>query len=194
MYIDVIDYGGGNIGSLVRCLTRLSANFRVVGQAADLSGRPLILPGVGAFAAVMEGLRKRGFVAAIETATRAGRPFLGICVGLQVLFEASEESPGSRGIGLLSGEVVKYRTGKVPQVGWNRVRARDGSGWPDGYVYFVNSYHACPADAAHLFYTADYHGEFCAGIRHESLTAFQFHPEKSGAFGHGLVRRWLDAL
>ncbi|MCU0723999.1 MAG: imidazole glycerol phosphate synthase subunit HisH, partial [Planctomycetes bacterium] len=118
-------------------------------------------------------------------------PFLGICVGMQVLFERSEESPGVEGLSVLPGEVVRFREGKVPQVGWNRVEPRQGGGLPAGFVYFVNSYAPRPARPKDVLYEADYHGPFCAAVRRGNVAAFQFHPEKSGEFGHRLLRRVL---
>jgi glutamine amidotransferase len=113
---------------------------------------------------------------------------------LQVLFERSEESRTEPGFGFLAGEVLRFRAGKVPQIGWNRVEPATGSGWEAGYAYFVNSYAARPSDPSVTLYEADYHGPFCAAVRRDNLTAFQFHPEKSGAFGHALLRRWVDAV
>ena len=110
------------------------------------------------------------------------------------LFEKSEESPDTPGLGVIEGEVVRFRKGKVPQIGWNRIEPQSGSGCEPGYVYFVNSYYPKPENAEVVLYSADYNGPFCAAVRTDAITAFQFHPEKSGTFGHDLIRRWLDAL
>jgi imidazole glycerol-phosphate synthase subunit HisH len=191
--IDLIDYGGGNTGSIVRALERLGAKHAFVSSPEKLSGRnPIILPGVGTFGAVMKSIEpvKMPLIKAIET----GTPFLGICVGLQILFEESAESPGVPGLGILKGRVVRFKNGKVPQIGWNRIEPAACSGFEPGHVYFVNSYYSVPADQKDVLYTADYFGLFCAAVRRRNVTAFQFHPEKSGEFGHSLMRRWLDAL
>ena len=194
--IDVMDYGGGNTGSLMRCLARLGADHRLVefGETLSASPNPVVLPGVGSFGSVMAALEARGLDRALVEAVEAGRPFLGICVGLQVLFEGSEEAPGRPGLGILPGTVVRYTEGKVPQIGWNRVAPRQEGGWKAGYAYFVNSYYAAPARPGDVLYESDYYGAFAAAVRRDNVTACQFHPEKSGAFGHDLVRRWTHAL
>jgi imidazole glycerol-phosphate synthase subunit HisH len=193
--IDIIDYGGGNTGSVMRAFTRLDVPFRLVSRDSELrSAGAVVLPGVGAFGAVMNGLRSRGLDKALISVIDCGRPFLGICVGLQVLFEASEESPGVAGLGILKGNVERFGHGKVPQVGWNAVTPRRGNGFREGFAYFVNSYVARPACDEDMLYTSDYHGPFCAGVLRDNVLAFQFHPERSARFGHELLRRWVDAL
>ncbi len=194
--IDVIDYGGGNVGSVARCLARLGAGFRFASSGGDLAStrNPVLLPGVGSFGGVMEGLARRGLDSAVKDAIESGRPFLGICVGLQALFEESEETQGVRGLGIFKGKVVRFGKGKVPQVGWNLLEPARRDGWPAGHAYFVNSYFAVPEEEGLVLYRSDYHGKFCAAVACGSVTAFQFHPERSGPFGHMLMRRWVDAV
>jgi len=194
--IDIIDYGGGNLGSITRCLDRFGIDHRRVktGNALLDSDHSMILPGVGAFGYVVKNLRKRGLAEALITALSTDRALLGICVGMQVLFESSEESPGVPGLCVLKGEVVRFTTGKTPQVGWNELAPRSSSNWPEGHVYFVNSYFTKPVNDSIVLYESDYFGSFCAAVRTSKITAFQFHPEKSGVFGQILIRRWLDAL
>jgi len=194
--LDVIDYGGGNMGSLTRSLDRLLVPWRLVGSGRELEAtdNPMVLPGVGAFGAVMEGLRKRGLEAPLREALASGRSYLGICVGLQILFAQSAETQGVRGLGVLDGEVLRLTAGKVPQIGWNRLTAAQDPTWEEGYAYFVNSYVARPADKGVVLFAADYHGSFCAAVRTKNVTAFQFHPERSGPYGQALLGRWLDAL
>lgn len=193
--IELVDYGGGNVGSVIRCLHRLGIPFQKVGDSRLPSGNyPLLLPGVGAFGATMRELSKEGLAERIKTQVTEGTPYLGICVGLQVLLEESVESPGIPGLGLIPGRVVKFTRGKTPQIGWNAIHSPDGKSLPEGYVYFVNSYVAAPADPSAVLYEADYHGHFCAALQTANITAFQFHPEKSGPFGHELLRRWYDAV
>ncbi|MEB3206181.1 MAG: imidazole glycerol phosphate synthase subunit HisH, partial [Vampirovibrionales bacterium] len=165
---------------------------------------PILLPGVGAFGALMQALNQRGLSSTLKTLIAQGTPYLGICVGLQVLFEASEESPGCPGLGVLKGRVKKFTSDakdspiKIPQIGWNRI-ALTQSGSPfdslaHGAVYFVNSYVAAPEEAHQVLYQADYGGAFCAGVRSGNITAFQFHPEKSGDFGHQLLATWVASV
>lgn len=208
--IDLVDIGGGNIGSVSRCLKRLGVSFRQVDAANPPDGtRPLIVPGVGAFGPVMDSLRQSGLDKLLVDLVRAGTPYLGICVGMQVLFDGSEESPESRGLGLIPGHVVRFRTGKVPQIGWNEIaakgayvqetattdrctpRAMHGKG-DGGFVYFVNSFYAHPEDGDCVMYSSNYGGEFCAAVSSGNITGFQFHPEKSGPFGETLIQRWID--
>ncbi len=201
--VEVLHYGGGNVGSLLRALERCEIPFKVLKGNEDNqfpSGEnPVILPGVGAFGAIMQGLASRGFVASLEEVVMSQKvPFLGVCVGLQVLFESSEESPDVAGLGFLKGRVRKFSDAvehsKIPQIGWNYIHAQQVDA-PEGFVYYVNSYYAEPENKDVLLYESEYQGtRFCGAIRYENLTAFQFHPEKSGAFGHELLRHWYQSL
>lgn len=190
--IEVIDAAGGNIGSLCRALERLGVEYTLVnGDSLPTGEKPLILPGVGNFGAVMQRLRDAKLDIRIKEVARQGVPFLGICVGLQVLFDGSEESPGVDGLKLLEGEVVKFTDGKVPQIGWNNVDSRSPD-WPSGFVYFVNSFYAVPTQPDVVLYQSDYFKPFCAAVKKDNITAFQFHPEKSGTFGISLLKHWLN--
>jgi len=189
--IDLVDVAGGNLGSVKRCLDRLSVPYNLVNPTNLPDGtRPIILPGVGNFGAVMENLQRENFDKIVIALVRSGTPYLGICVGMQILFDSSEESD-SAGLGILPGKVVKFTAGKVPQIGWNSVVSKKEN-WPDGFVYFVNSFVAQPEASSDVLYSADYFGDFCAAVRRDNVTAFQFHPEKSGEFGQQLLTKWLD--
>ncbi len=191
--LDLISCTDGNLGSVRRCLKRLGIPWREVARAREMTGSPILLPGVGSFGAVARSLRAFGMSKAITEACRAGTPALCICSGMQVLFEFSPESPGVRGLGLLRGSVRRFRARKVPQIGWNRILPAQG-GLEGGYAYFVNSYYCLPDDGDVVTYMSAYAGtEFCAGLRSGSLTALQFHPEKSGRLGHELVRGWYES-
>ena len=167
----------------------------------------VVVPGQGAFGEFSVGLHQRGLTKALREALASGRPFLGICLGLQVLFERSEESFGATpaaGLGVLAGEVVKFRphdpTLKVPHIGWNQITRPAGAvvdpmldGVVDGsYVYFVHSYFAQPKDPSVIALQTDYGAPFCAAVRHRNIFACQFHPEKSQALGLRLLANFLS--
>jgi glutamine amidotransferase/cyclase len=195
--VPVLDWGGGNLGSVVRALRRSGAEPRLVSTPAEVQRVPrLVFPGVGAFGAVMRGLEERDLVEALRD--RLGRgaiAFLGICVGLQALFETSEESPGERGLGIFPGAVRRFEARKVPQVGWNEVVPVEGGGVLErGHAYFVNSYAApAPEGAKWVAARTDYEGAFASAVARGGILAVQFHPEKSGAYGARLIARWLEA-
>lgn len=190
--IVIIDYGMGNLRSVQKA-------FEAVGHAAEITADPdavraashVVLPGVGAFADAIAELRRTGMDEAFAEAVRSGKPCLGVCLGLQLLFTTSHEDGEHRGLDLVPGEVVKFepRPGlKVPHMGWNTLTIRrpiplfEGIE-ADASVYFVHSYHAVPADPADVAATADYPGPFAAVVNRDNLTACQFHPEKSQRVG-----------
>ena len=196
--VELVDVGGGNIGSVMRFLERMGISYRHVQNPDQLTGKsPLILPGVGNFGAVMQHLRKIGLADPVIDLVKKGTPFLGVCVGMQILFEGSEESPNEPGLGLLKGKVVKFNCGKVPQIGWNQITPQVSVKdiYPDQeYVYFVNSFFARPADPKVISFTAEYFETFCAAVRTDNITAFQFHPEKSAKAGERILSRWLKEV
>jgi len=197
--ITIIDYAIGNLRSVAKALEHL-------GFANEISGDPdtiqraerLILPGVGAFGDAMEELNRRGLAPAIKRAVAAGRPMLGICLGMQVLMETSEEAPGVAGLGLLRGTVRRFQTTlKVPHMGWNRVRRTSDAPLFDGltdedYFYFVHSYYVDPlreeldAVAGRTEYGLDFPSVLWRG----NLVATQFHPEKSQTRGLAMLRNF----
>jgi glutamine amidotransferase len=192
--IDLVDIGGGNIGSVKRCLNRLNVQYRMIGSDNPPDGsRPLLLPGVGAFGPVMSHLQKNNLDKAIKVLAQKGTPVLGVCIGMQILFDSSEEAVDSVGLGLIAGKVMRFRSGKVPQIGWNLVTPVN-NGWESGYAYFVNSFYGKPENSEDILLKADYYDPFCAAVRKNNITGFQFHPEKSGQFGETLLRRWLSDL
>jgi glutamine amidotransferase len=199
--VDVIDYGGGNVGSLLRSLERLNIPYklRAGGNTPDgfpAGEYPIILPGVGAFESLMQALHQRGHVEHLKRLVQEAKtPFLGVCVGLQVLFEGSEEaSQHCGGLGFLQGKVVKFQEDKVPQIGWNYVRTQQPE-WDSGFVYYVNSYYAVPEDKMAVLYESTYgNTTFCGAVAKDNITAFQFHPEKSGSFGQALLANWWQLV
>jgi len=195
--IRIIDYKAGNAPSVMHAVDHLGCEAAFARTAGDLSGAShIILPGVGSARATMKSLAQMGMTEALtEAVLRKKTLFLGICVGMQILFEHSEEG-NTHCLGWLAGKVVKFDAAKVrvPQMGWNRVWFAENvfGKVPDDCFYFVNSYHAKPKDRADIWGTASYGAEFTAAIHRDNIYATQFHVEKSGEAGLGLLKRFLD--
>jgi len=199
MAIAIIDYGMGNLRSVQKALERLGFAAVVTRDIAAIDAAAgVILPGVGAFGACMQNLADYGLVECVQRAVRSGRPFLGICLGMQLLFEESEEFGPVRGLGLLPGRVVRFAERpdlKIPHMGWNAIEKRQNpphlEGIGDGAeVYFVHSYYVVPGDPA-LTATVTRHGvEFTSSICRGNVFASQFHPEKSQAVGLRLLENF----
>jgi glutamine amidotransferase len=194
--IAVLDYGIGNLRSAEKALQRVGADARLVtdpGAAVGADG--VVLPGVGAFGACMDALRVSGLHEAVTWALDEGVPFLGICVGMQMLYEGSEENRGVAGLGVLPGTVVRLRDGvKRPQMQWNRLDLVRESPMTaglsgDAWVYFVHSY--APELSDDVVATCDYGGPVVAAVARNGLWATQFHPEKSGATGLRLLANFV---
>jgi glutamine amidotransferase len=198
--IAVVDYGAGNLRSVEKALQALGADARLTADPeAVRRAERVVLPGVGAFGEAMERLRSSGLDEAVMAAIRAGKPFLGICLGLQLLFEQSEESPRARGLGLLRGSVRRLPEAvKVPHLGWNIVAFREGERMfgsiPEGsYFYFAHSYYPEPADPKLVTGQTEYGISFASAVRMENVWAVQFHPEKSQKWGLQFLRNFLSA-
>ena len=189
----VLDYGGGNLKSIVNRLEAFGVDYTVTDKAEDLlrAGR-IIFPGQGHFGQVMQALTFKGLAEPLIARVKQGVPFLGICVGLQVLFEKSEEAPEVRGLGLLKGKVIRFTQGKIPQIGWNKINVTAANTFlQEDYFYFVNSYHAVCDDPSVVSATAEYHISFTAAVETGNIAATQFHPEKSGQAGYDALQRWI---
>lgn len=201
MITGVIDYGAGNQRSIRNALESLGIEYRTVAAADHLEGiHSLIFPGVGAFGDSMNNLAARGLVDPIRDWIANDRPFLGICIGFQLLFEGSEESPDAEGIGAFKGKVTRFpenHTEKVPHMGWNSLELTDPNapmwgGLPTPpHMYFVHSYFPSPEDSSLISSTTDYGIEFASSIQRGNLTATQFHPEKSQAAGLRLIGNFI---
>lgn len=187
--IGVIDYKAGNAPSVLNALRHLEVPAVLISTKAQLDTVDrLVLPGVGSAAATMASLGELDMLDTLEQRViRAGVPFLGICVGLQILFDHSDEDDAPC-LGWIPGQVRRFSEElvRIPQMGWNRVTFKDER--PSAFYYFVNSYHAVPADERVVAATAEYGYSFCAMIKHNNIAATQFHLEKSGAAGLRLLK------
>jgi len=199
----IVDYGVGNLRSAQKAFEHLGQAALVTSDPERIAGAPaVVLPGQGAFGTCMENLTAAGLVEPVLAAARSGRPFLGICVGMQLLFDGSEESPGVRGLGVFPGKVVRFPRRadlKVPHMGWNRLRIRRRvpalADVADGdFVYFVHSFHPEPRDPDVVATTTDYGGEFVSSVGRDNVYAGVFHPEKSQQVGLKLLGGFVKML
>ncbi len=190
----IVDYDAGNLKSIANMLNFLGENFLISSDASDIkNAKRIIFPGQGHFRQAVENLDKKNLIEPIKTAIKDGKPFLGICLGLQILFEKSEEAPNFEGLSVLKGNVKKFQKGKVPQIGWNKIQTtKNNSYLKDEFFYFVNSFYVEPEDKTIVSSTANYNIDFCASIQKDNLTAVQFHPEKSANAGMDFFRLWIS--
>lgn len=196
----IIDYGAGNLRSVEKALLALGDHPVITGdEKTILKADRVILPGVGAFGDAMEKLCRYGLGEAIREIIKGGIPFLGICLGLQLLFESSDESGGVKGLGILPGHILKLPPApgfKIPHMGWNSLTLRPGSrlfaGIDQGaYVYFVHSYYLKAEDESLVTAWAEYTARIHAAVERDNVFACQFHPEKSGEVGLGILRNFI---
>ncbi|MCD8356493.1 MAG: imidazole glycerol phosphate synthase subunit HisH [Clostridia bacterium] len=195
-YIGIVDYGAGNLMSVSKALDFLGLENKIVTSPALMEGASgIILPGVGAFPDAMQALHESGLTESLIHAAKT-RPFLGICLGAQMLFEESDEMKLTKGLGLLPGRVQKIDTDlKLPQIGWNGLEYHKNdplmADVPEGaYVYFVHTFKMCPADANDLIATCDYNDQVTALVGRGQMYGSQFHPEKSGEVGMTILRNF----
>ncbi len=201
----IIDYGIGNLRSLAKAFDAAGVAVRRSGDPDEIAAAErLVLPGVGAFGACAGEIRARGLDEVVRQRAAGGVPLLGVCVGMQLLFESSDERGRHAGLGLLPGRVTRFPAGladadrqrlKVPHMGWNRLDAQrshpvlgDGGDW----VYFVHSYHAAPARASDVVATTEYGIRVPAVVARRNVVGVQFHPEKSARAGQAMLRRFAD--
>lgn len=200
MKISIVDYGAGNLPSVERALRGLGADTeRAISPNQIKAAKAIILPGVGHFAAFVKGLRERNLTDSLRSASDAGVPILGICLGLQAMFASSEEAPGDPGLELFPQQVRALPPNvKSPHIGWNQVRLTRESSLlcgipPDAYFYFAHSY-AAPATAESTVAACDHGFPFAAVIERDHLCAVQFHPEKSGETGAQVLCNFLESI
>ncbi|WP_182187801.1 imidazole glycerol phosphate synthase subunit HisH [Pectinatus frisingensis] len=197
--IAIVDYGRGNLFSVQKAFNFLGTDAVITADIEKIEkADKVVLPGVGAFGDCMNNLQAAGLVPVLQKAAKI-KPFLGICLGLQLLFETSEESPGVRGLGVFRGRIEKISaTGyKVPHMGWNNIFIENvnpllGKLPERPYVYFVHSYHAVPADPSIITSWTEYGGKVTASVGQKNVQAMQFHPEKSGAVGMQILQNFID--
>lgn len=196
----IIDYDAGNLRSVEKALQALGEDAAITRDKGEiLAADRVILPGVGSFGDAMERIHRYGLAEVIRQVTAEGTPFLGICLGLQLLFEASEESRGVRGLGILKGEILRIPEGKglkIPHMGWNSLKLRPETrlfeGIEDGaYVYFVHSYYLKAADESQVAAFTDYGVKIHGAVEQDNVFACQFHPEKSGDVGLHILKNFI---
>jgi glutamine amidotransferase len=198
--IGIIDYGMGNLGSVSNACKFLGLNAEIIAAPERMdSCRAVILPGVGAFGDCMTHLTEYGFVSPIQKWIASGKPFMGICLGLQALFQTSEETPGIEGLSIFKGSVKRFQIApelKVPQIGWNGVNQKRldcpmFAGIEDGaYFYFVHSFYVAPEDQGIVAGETDYGLNYCSAVWKDNVFAVQFHPEKSQAMGLQMLKNF----
>ena len=199
--IAIIDYGAGNLQSVRNALDFIGCPGTITSDPAEiLSADGIILPGVGAFGSAMAEMERKGLTETIKSAAKSGKTYIGICAGMQLLFEESEESPDVPGLGVLKGRVLLFPADKglkIPHMGWNSIRTKKESrllgklsGSP--YMYFVHSYYVKAEDQEIVSALSDYGTTFDAAVEQENLFGCQFHPEKSGTEGISILRRFAE--
>lgn len=198
--IAIIDYGAGNLHSVRNALDFLSAPCIVTSDSDEiLSADKVILPGVGAFGDAMRCMKEKGLIDTVKIAAKSGKPFLGICLGLHLLFEESEESPDVKGLGIFKGGVVKIPDNgelKIPHMGWNSIKLTKDSKilkniGDEPYVYFVHSYYIQPQDKNIVSACTEYGQKLDIAVEHGNIFATQFHPEKSGDVGMEILKNFI---
>ena len=201
--IAVIDYGAGNIRSVLKAFKYIGCDAKVTDDANEIAGAAAaVLPGVGAFGDAMESIKSSGLAEPVRGYISSGKPFLGICLGLQLLFEESEESPGERGLGVFKGKILRIPESsglKIPHIGWNSLDIKKSGGLFDGaeenpYVYFVHSYYLKAEDRGIVSSPAEYGVAIDASIQSGNVFAAQFHPEKSGSAGLKMLKNFVSVI
>lgn len=198
--VAIIDYGAGNLSSVKKALDYLGAESEITQDKSKiLSASHIILPGVGSFGDAMQSMQERGLVDTVKSVALSGKPFLGICLGLQLLFESSEESPNVEGLGILKGKITAIPRDmglKVPHIGWNSVNIVQKNGIFSGideesYFYFVHSFYLQGAEESVVAGTTHYGVQIQCAVQKGNLSAVQFHPEKSSKTGLKLLKNFL---
>lgn len=194
--IVITDYKAGNVKSISNILDTFKIDYKISSDKDEiLSADAIIFPGQGHFGQAMEKLEESYLKdTIIEAATVKKIKFLGICLGLQILFEESEEAPNVKGLSIFKGKVKRFKEGKIPQIGWNNIETTQNNNFlSDDFFYFVNSYYVEPEDKNIISSYCEYGIKFCASVQKDNITAVQFHPEKSAEAGKQFFEKWLKA-
>lgn len=196
--IAIIDYGAGNLKSVKKAFDHLKVESKVISSYKEWNGfDKLVLPGVGAFGAAVQRLSQAGFIEPTKEWLNADKPFLGICLGLQLLLESSTESSDVNGLGFLKGQCLRFQQGKVPQIGWNQIQIKNKSELlngiaEDSFFYFLHGYFIQPENEKIITANTDYGITYPSIIEKGNIYAVQFHPEKSGDVGLQLLKNWVE--
>jgi len=195
--ITIIDYGMGNLQSLANALQFLGEKVKIATGPKEIArAKKLIFPGVGNFGKAIENLKKRKIGPSLRNSINKGTPFLGICLGLQLLFEESQEAPQVKGLSVFKGKIIRFQKVKIPQIGWNQLEIKKKpiilKGIPDkSFVYFMHSFYAEPEDKKILAAITNYGKDFCSAVESKNIFGVQFHPEKSGKTGLRILENFI---
>ncbi len=191
--VAIIDYDAGNVKSIGNMLSFLGVDYIITSDKNKIKAQDkVIFPGQGHFEQAMKKLKAFDMVSFIQDLTSSDKDFLGICLGLQILFEKSEEAPNIEGLKIFKGDVLKFKKGKTPQIGWSEIKTTENNTFlDDEYFYFVNSYYINPLDKNIVSSTSNYYIDYPSSIQYKNVTAVQFHPEKSSIQGMNFFKKWL---
>jgi len=196
--ITIINYGLGNLKSIENALKYLGEKVKITEKPEEIKkAEKIILIGVGNFGEAIKNLKKKRLHSLIKEAISEGKPFLGICLGMQILFEESQESPGIKGLNILKGKVFKFKKVKTPQIGWNQIKiqrkTRILKGIKDkSFVYFMHSFYVKPLDRKIMVAVTNYGKDYCSAIELKNTFGVQFHPEKSGKIGLQILKNFIE--
>lgn len=191
--IVIVNCGIGNLNSVQNTLEYIGKKPVISSVPEELQeADKIVFPGVGSFGHAIKQLKEKELEEPIKNAIKAGKQFLGICLGFQLLFEESEESRGVKGLKIFKGKVKKFKQVKVPQIGWNKVIPTKKDAFKEDYYYFINSYYVVPEEKEIILGKTNYYTDFTSAIQFENITGVQFHPEKSGLAGIDFLKWWLQ--